>query len=408
MNKNKLASIYYNSNDTIEKIIKDVGSFSSDEVEFIQMLDKDKYSKEKKLLIKLCRVSLNDKDIKVIGQILNESLNWSYIIFSCIHHKITQLFWSNMLKCPEVNLINGQIKRFYNFMYESNLIRNNCIFDELEQIVKEFNNNNIKYMILKGSFLINNVYNKFERTVNDIDVLVDVENVNDAVTILKTLNYEFGLKYDWFNNEKSGINKKQELLWKMYSHNLPLLLKKSDNPFVKIHEVDLSTKIFKQDDEYSFETKDMFDINRFCLINSVSARMLSYEYLIIHLCIHLYREATSETSKNMKQHHNLIKYCDLFETLRKYKSEIDFDLFLEIILKNNIEIPVCYSLYYTQIIYDCPEIMNIIKTIEKFTGREIINSFKDDEKYECFFDYVFACAFDDRSKASKFQSYLEV
>lgn len=387
MEMNKISFLLHNGDD-YEQIVGKIGLEHEEKIKNIIKLSSDLLV-EKRLILQLINSKNQENIINKFIDVIDR-IDWGFVITNCIHHKILQLFWENVCKFDIVNHIPVQITRLFNNMYYSNGIRNDVYFLEVETVLQELNKNNIKVLMTKGSYLINNVYSKYARTINDIDLIIEKKNVKQVVDIIQSKGYIFFYGFDWKNCSIIPMNRHQQLFWQMDSHNLPVLSKQTSSPFAKYVNIDVGIDLFSKKDKYKFKVEEMFSRSMEYKIGNTSVNVLSREDFLIHLCTHLYRESISDACVYLGQDLNLIKFCDIYEYIIKFNNEIDWNKFIVIAKDNNCIEPIYFSLYYTNLIFN-DENINILLNKFNISDYNFLfdNILIDKIDQNIFFNYLF-------------------
>ena len=89
------------------------------------------------------------------------------------------------IKAPE------DVKEYIEQIYLINQNRNRKLIAELREIGEVLNSNKINFVYIKGAaLLIKGFYKEFDRMIGDIDLLVEFNDFNKAVKILKDYGYK--------------------------------------------------------------------------------------------------------------------------------------------------------------------------------------------------------------------------
>lgn len=196
-------------------------------------------------------------------------------------------------------------------MNKNTVARNIVLLEELEKILKKFNEENIKVILLKGCSLLGRVYfNLDEREMEDIDLLIRKKDSSKIESILKELDYQFIPGGDWTFVRKYG-----EIF-------PPVVL-------------DLQERIW-----YIRDTKKIWDKALTVEIGQVKTKILSAEEEIIFLAAHrvvhhgMYRSGT--------YHGQLDKIClqDIEKVISHYQDKISWEKIVRKIENYGLTAPV--------------------------------------------------------------------
>lgn len=365
---------------------------------------------EEELLILCSRKELSNRGEERIKDILKSDIDLNRLIGLAIRHKVLPLISKHILKLSEGSNLSMQYKRFFEFSYLGNKKRNQALFNELAIVLDHFNNKGIDAIPLKGLVLTPLVYNDFGiRTLNDLDFLITLDLKSKVSNELKEIGYRMG-KYDYFAKEFTPLSRKEELLWKMYAGNLFPHVKKVASEYLNYIEVDFS---------YDVDLNKNYNASKLLLESSVSTQLLGIRTKIlsdldflIHICIHLYKEATNVQWILLHADLNLIKFCDLREYTIYISEKLDWTQLGLRAKELGAEEALFYSYYYLDFIYG-EKYSEKLQTILEITDRTFLEKYGqfDYEKakiwrksfLERFFSYSNK---DEVVETSKYQRYI--
>lgn len=352
-------------------------------------MEESKMTKEQKLIIEVSRYSNVDKN--KVKELIYSEINWNKVLTYAIKNKILGLLFRNIkMSCPFF-VFPGEVDKLLNFYYEGNKKRNKLFMREAQHLKDVFVQNNILFTPLKGSFLIPNIYiDGGSRTMNDIDILISSQYTDKLKKILYQEGYIQG-DYNIDTGEIIPLTRDKDLLYKMQMNNLYVFKKRINSPYLGVIDIDVCFNIdLKIRDNLVDEM-----LGRSNTVNGITN--LSPCDFMLHLCSHLYKEATNAMWIQLEKDMALIKFCDVREYYLKYVKENDEKNLLSIVDKN---IEYKKAIYYTiffleQIFHDGYEqkILNRLDLKEdyfiyQFGG----NDFKDKQLYwkKDFFERVFS------------------
>ena len=133
-------------------------------------------SSEDKLLLYCSRVSIMRILSSKSEEILNDVLDWNYIVECSVRQGISPLFYWNLNKISNGKAVPPEVMKNLEKMYYSNLARNMLLYDELSKILTAFKKAGIDTIVLKGAFLAEEIYKNIGlRPMSDIDLLIKRE-----------------------------------------------------------------------------------------------------------------------------------------------------------------------------------------------------------------------------------------
>ncbi len=264
-------------------------------------------------------------------------LNWEEVLASASWYGITPLLYKNLNDICEGRFAPCEIMDKLRADYHGNLARNMYIYEELKRLLDAFHENGVDVIILKGAALAKIVYDDIGlRPMGDIDLMVKKEDLPYAEKIMLELGYIFkgNESPEWYR-----LNHK-EICYVHSDKNIPVeihwhISRKSHPTRINVYD----TGIIKRwwEDAKSIE-----------FLGS-KVHILSPEDLIIHLCLHFLKHRFIMTRNGgFSSRGAFIQMCDVFQTLKYYKDEIDWELFKCKTEKYGIDIPIHTTLYIVE------------------------------------------------------------
>ncbi|WP_027338547.1 nucleotidyltransferase family protein [Halonatronum saccharophilum] len=317
----------------------------------------DNLVKEKELVLEL--MNFQNPNQKRLVELLEEKLDWSRVLGYLTYHRVAGLaYYTIFKKCnlsSEMN-INSEFKFNLHQIYEAQKLRTKYHKDLVSELAKEINKQDLPHAFLKGSVLAVSLYPQGCRVSKDIDVLLNTSDLKKFDKIIKKLGYIQG----YYNQDKSQIvpcDRKEILRWRMTTGEVVPYKKLVDRPVLNFAEIDINFSLdwlpertsdavaafLKEVDYYEIEGGERF-------------RSLSLEVFLIHLCIHLYKEAYVVNWIESQRDLTLYKFVDIYALIEDSNLKIDWNLFIKTVKKNddgNDLIKGCYfALEYTRILFE--------------------------------------------------------
>lgn len=303
---------------------------------------------EQKLIVLASRLTFSDEDKRELQQVIKEDLNWLYIYHMAIKNKVLSLLYFNLCKLKYKSKIDCKLHQLSEFYQKGHERRNKKYFEEFMKVSKALYQAQIPFAPLKGAFLIPEMYKDFGiRTINDIDCFVSHSNVKRLTQVMNSLGYR-QMDYDENTGEFKEITREVDLLWKMNMNNLFPFSKLVDDDFCNIVEFDFS---FSLDFRKEVNIVDSM-IDHAEKINGRFCSYLRPEDFFIHLCCHLFKEATNVEWVELGQDLNIIKFCDIREYLLRFMDNASLNKAIEFAKKNDFEEAIYYTIYYLKEIYN--------------------------------------------------------
>ena len=215
--------------------------------------------------------------------------------------------------------VNREFRNSLDASYEQNKQRNNSYLSCVDMVSKILSGRECKVAMLKGAYLCAH-YPEGYRTSNDIDLLVNPEDVTTVGQLLVETGFEQG---NIKNGEFVPATRREVIESKMMRGETVPYIMEVNLPFMKFLEVDINFSLdYKPGDTYVLS--DM--LSHICVRREkrIHVPTLNTEDFFIHLCSHLYKEATTFPWIEMKRDMTLYKYCDIYFLLDEM-SETDLN-----------------------------------------------------------------------------------
>ena len=188
---------------------------------------------------------LFDKKIENFPEIHNNKF-WDNLVKIGSNQLVIPTIYSKLKQRKLLNKIPLELKEYLSEIYNFNTERNKNLLRESREIEKKLNENEIKFIFLKGVSLLKTVYknNIGIRMMHDIDILIKKNQIYKARECLKDLKY-----------------KSDDLL--INHRHLPRMIHGKKNIGIELHHQSISNDILKFDDNkiYKKENKNILNIH---------------------------------------------------------------------------------------------------------------------------------------------------
>jgi hypothetical protein len=311
------------------------------------------------LLVLLSRVTnIDEQKNSAYDLMINSSINWDRFIAICFKQKVAGLVFANINLLGLSDLVPFRCYNVLHHFFVGNAERNKVIFDYLKKLIDDLHHENVDARPLKGSVLIPLIYQELGcRVMNDIDIFIDKDSIRDIIPIMDKLGFIQG-DYSRVTKNISPMSQKESLIWKLKMFNLP--------PFRKIVN-SIHINILNVDFTFGLSFSDSKDVCKKLLAEKETIsdfNTLSRVDFFIHLCCHLFKEASNEAWIGIGQDINLIKFCDIREFLLSQLSLEDIPSLQERLSELKILNAVYFALSQTQLIYQEPKIETFLDAIK--------------------------------------------
>lgn len=203
--------------------------------------------------------------------------------------------------------VNREVRNSLGAAYDQNIQKNRSFFKCVAMLSKLLASCDRKIAMLKGAYLCAH-YPDGYRTSNDVDLLVLPEDVTTIGTLLSNAGFQQG---NIRNGEFVPATRKEIIESKMMRGETVPYIMEVNLPFMKFFEVDINFSL-----DYKNGSSDVLSdlLSNTCVKNEkgLSIPTLNDADFFIHLCAHLYKEATTLPWIEMKRDMTLYKYCDIY------------------------------------------------------------------------------------------------
>ncbi|MFT8322216.1 MAG: nucleotidyltransferase family protein [Bacillus sp. (in: firmicutes)] len=191
-------------------------------------LDMSGFSTELKLLLSLLQFNSTDNDIRQIEKQYAGS-DWDKFLQLAIHHRVYPFVYRKLSKI-ENDWIPSHILQTLRVNYQQNTFQMLQLSAEMEYVMKQFSESNIRSLVLKGPILAADLYGDISlRTSKDLDILIPYDKIEEADEILSREGYmkeEYPIilkEWKWKTHHFSYLHSTKkiniELHWRL--HNPP-------------------------------------------------------------------------------------------------------------------------------------------------------------------------------------------
>ena len=212
--------------------------------------------------------------------------------------------------------VNREFRNSLGAAYNQNIQKNESFQKCIVMLSEILSSCNCKVAMLKGAYLCAHYPNGY-RTSNDIDLLVLPKDVTTVGHLLSSAGFKQG---NVRNGEFIPATRQEIIESKMMRGETVPYIKKVNLPFMKFFEVDINFSL-----DYKNGTSDTLSdmLSNVCIKNEkeLSIPTLDDADFFIHLCAHLYKEATTLPWIEMHRDMTLYKYCDIYMLLSEMTEE---------------------------------------------------------------------------------------
>jgi len=271
---------------------------------------------EKNLFKDLCEFKNDDIHPENIISATPQVLG--YLFFN----RMQGIAYGKLAKAGMLGKVNREFRNSLRNAWEINKEKNKSYFCCVDYVNKLLFSQGIDYAMLKGAYLCA-LYPEGCRTSNDIDVLIRSEDVTTAANCLKAAGFVQG---NVRNGEFVPATRKEIIESKMTRGETVPFIKEVGLPFLRFIEVDLNFSLDHKNGNDDSVEKMLRSASERCF-KTHSVRTLDRCDFFVHLCGHLYKEATTLPWIEMGRDMTLYKYCDIYMMLDGMNTKETEELF---------------------------------------------------------------------------------
>lgn len=266
--------------------------------------------KEKQLFKGLCKFQESSFDEKLL-QFATPS------VLGCLFfNRMQGIAYDVLKKHDALGKVNREFRNSLAAAYEQNVQKNRSFYQCVAMLSRILSFCNCNVAMLKGAYLCAH-YPSGYRTANDVDLLVLPKDVTAIGNLLTSAGFVQG---NIRNGEFLPATRYEIIESKMMRGETVPYIKEVNLPFMRFFEVDINFSLdYKESNDSILE--DM--LSKICIKQEKGLVIPTVDDVdfFIHLCAHLYKEATTLPWIKMHRDMTLYKYCDIYMLLSEMSEE---------------------------------------------------------------------------------------
>lgn len=292
--------------------------------------------KESGLFLKLC--AFKDANASEIKALIEDGCFTDRVLGMLLSNRVAPIAYGTLI---DLGLIDCLSREYRNTLRDAALIakkRTNDFTKCISEVSDALSSVNCRYAMLKGAYLAE-IYPKGYRTSNDIDILVAPDDVSKISASLKNAGFSQGYIK---NGNFVPATRQQIIESKMTRGETVPFIKRMELPFTDYLEVDIN---FSLDYKNSNDTLLNQMLQRSITVKTDTSEIQTldkYDFLL-HLCSHLYKEATTLPWIRMRRDMTLYKYVDIYYLLHSF-SDKDAESLIKRAEETAVELELAYCL----------------------------------------------------------------
>lgn len=268
---------------------------------------------EKRTFVKLC--SFLSEDREELRALLKENATPA-VLGRLFFNRMQGIAYVTLKKSGLLGSVNREFRNSLRDAWEQNCSKNDSFYVAVERLSGILAEKKGKYAMLKGTVLCG-MYPDGCRTSNDIDLLILPEHITEIGTALEQAGFRQG---EIKSGEFIAASRREIIESRMMrGETVPYILE-IGLPMMKYLEVDLNFSLDYKNSEPNV-LKTMLARTESLSVRGAPIETLCREDFFIHLCGHLYKEATTLPWVKMKRDMTLYKYCDIYMLLNQMNEE---------------------------------------------------------------------------------------
>jgi len=300
-----------------------------------------------------------------IQQLLQSKLNWAEILGYLSYHRISGLAYSVLTEF-DTKYLSGQAELCTKLMNGIQTIRVESIRKHIIDISEKLVEAGVPHAFLKGSVLASTLYPSGGRVSNDIDILLNQSDITRVGKILEVLGFQQG-EYDVKNNKVVKLDRKEIIFRRMNWGEIVPYIKVLNEPGIDIIAVDINFSLdWLPTGTESAVEKFLNNTEKYRIGNVGEISSLDREAFLLHLCMHLYKEAILFEMVERLRDLDLYKFTDIYAYITDFR--VDWRKFIKIAKENNLIKGCYYALEYTRILFppldNCEDFINAMKELK--------------------------------------------
>lgn len=295
---------------------------------------------ENRFILELIKGTNADKEVLI--DLMKVKMDYPYILGQLLYNRVGATAYLTLKQNELLQKVNREFRNSSRAIYEYNSAKTDSFNKAtafLSSVCKELH---FPHAFLKGAYLVD-LYPQGLRTSNDVDILIEPENITELTNILKKHGFDQG---NIRNDEFVPASRKEIVSSRMNRGETVPFIKELNLPGMKYLELDVNFSLgfMPGMDE---EIVSDFLSRTVPLIHGDIHTLDNVDFLL-HLCAHLYKEATVMSWVEMGRDISLYKYCDIYLYLNQFMNDTYTDKLIRRIEEVGLIKECYYTLYYTK------------------------------------------------------------
>lgn len=302
---------------------------------------------ESQLVLQLCRFL--DPDTDSIRTLMENEPAWGYVLGQLLYHRMGSVAYHTLCHLDPPGVSNREVRSILEAISLSDHEKANNMEQCLELLGDVLSPAEFPYALLKGSYLLY-LYPRGLRTSNDIDILIQPDDVARLERRLKAAGFEQGyLRQGTF----VPAARSEIVTARMNRGETVPFIRRVDLPHKPYMEVDINFSLdFKATQQSDTVAVLLKNVQPMIPCRHTHLYTLEPIDFLIHLCAHLFKEATTYTWVAWGRDLSLYKFTDLYLLLRRqFDTAARCEELSRRIVLYGMQKECYYALYYTAFLF---------------------------------------------------------
>lgn len=297
---------------------------------------------EHELILELCRFIQPDKD--KVKLLMTDTLQWPYVLGQLLFHRMGGVAYHVLRECNLLGQINREIRNALKTIYDSAVLKTESMKRVLDDLTEILSAVKFPYALLKGSYLMT-LYLQGLRVSNDMDILIRSCDITELEQSLKSHGFRQG-------HIRSGTfvpaNRVEILSSRMNRGETVPYIKRIELPGMEYWEIDINFSLdYKPSQGDDFVDSFLQHVQPLIVTSYGALPTLDSVHFLIHLCCHLYKEASTYAWVAMDRDLSLYKFSDLHLLLSNWNDAVLYHELQERIISYSLQKECYYALFYS-------------------------------------------------------------
>lgn len=316
--------------------------------------------KENAYILALCR--FQDAGPEELRDLMGQGLDYPYVLGHLLFNRMGGAAYHTLQKTGLLASVNREFRSALEAVYEQNRLRTGSYRRLLDQLGRILRDAPFPYALLKGGLLVSR-YPDGLRTSNDMDILIQTQDVPALSDRLR----EHGFVQGYLRAGQFRPATRQEIISSRMNRGETVpFVRKMDLPGMPYWEIDINFTL-------DYQARDNGAVKRLLemrqpRIGTADAPLytLAPADFLLHLCAHLYKEASIYNWVEMGRDLSLYKFSDLYLLLRE---DLDEALAAEVLERAEacgLKGECAFSFYHTRELFSMrhPVLDVLLKDLE--------------------------------------------